>query len=109
MTNTANSDLFGRRWFLVMGNVLLFIGLLIGGTAKSNMQMWAAMSITGIGAGNAQLAAFAVPELLPNKWRHIAVVIADIGVITAVIIGPIAGRYAAINGEAVSIGFLAAS
>lgn len=84
-----------------MGNVLLFIGLLIGGTAKTNMQMWAAMSITGVGAGNAQLAAFAVPELLPNKWRHIAIVIADIGVIAAVIVGPIAGRYAAINGDSV--------
>jgi hypothetical protein len=31
----------------------------------------------GFGAGNCQLAAFALPELLPNKWRHFAVVIAD--------------------------------
>ncbi|KAI1864224.1 hypothetical protein JX265_008595 [Neoarthrinium moseri] len=90
----ANSDLFGRRWFIVGGNVLLFIGFLIGGSAKNTTQMIAAMAIIGFGAGNAQLAAFAVPELLPNKWRHIAVVIADIGVIFSAVVGPIAGRSA---------------
>ncbi|KAH7033240.1 fungal trichothecene efflux pump [Microdochium trichocladiopsis] len=93
----ANSDLFGRRWFLVFGNALLFVGLIIGGTAKSNTQMWAAMAITGFAAGNTQLAAFALPELLPNKWRHIAVVLADAVVLIAVVIGPIAGRYSVVD------------
>ena len=27
----ANSDLFGRRWFIIGGNVLMFIGFLVGG------------------------------------------------------------------------------
>ena len=27
----ANSDLFGRRWFIIGGNVLLFIGFIVGG------------------------------------------------------------------------------
>jgi hypothetical protein len=40
------------------------------------------------------LAAFAIPELLPNKWRHIAVVIADAVVLFAVVVGPVAGRFA---------------
>ncbi|KXJ93101.1 fungal trichothecene efflux pump [Microdochium bolleyi] len=93
----ANSDLFGRRWFLIFGNALLFVGLIVGGTAKNNTQMWAAMSLIGFASGNTQLAAFAVPELLPNKWRHIAIVIADAIVIVAVIIGPIAGRYSVVN------------
>ena len=53
----------------------------------------------GFGGGNAQLAAFALPELLPNKWRHIAVVIADIGVFFAVIVGPVAGRIAITRGD----------
>jgi len=72
----ANSDLFGRRWFLVGGNVLLFIGFILGGAAKNNSMMIASFALIGFGAGNAQLAAFALPELLPNKWRHIAIVIA---------------------------------
>ena len=36
----------------------------------------AGMALVGWGAGCCQMAAFALPELLPNKWRHIGVVIA---------------------------------
>ncbi|KAK3698295.1 hypothetical protein LTR37_017003 [Vermiconidia calcicola] len=96
----ANSDLFGRRWFIIGGNVLLFVGFILGGTAKSNTAMIAAFAFIGFGAGNAQLAAFALPELLPNKWRHSAVVLADIGVYFAVVVGPVAGRFAIVNGDA---------
>lgn len=98
----ANSDLFGRRWFLAGGNVILFVGLIIGGAAKSNQAMYAGMALAGFGAGNSQLGAFALPELLPNKWRHIGVVLADLGVFVAVVIGPIGGRFAAVHGDAVS-------
>lgn len=66
----ANSDLFGRRWFLIMGNVLLLVGHLMCGLAQNATTMIAGFAIIGFGAGNAQLAAFALPELLPNKWRH---------------------------------------
>ena len=53
------------------------------------------------GAGNAQLAAFALPELLPNKWRHWAIVLADIGVFFAVVVGPVAGRFSVQHKDAV--------
>lgn len=39
------------------------------------------------------MAAFALPELLPNKWRHIGVVIADLTTLMAVILAPITGLY----------------
>lgn len=74
--------------------MLLFIGFIVGGRAQNPTQMIAAMAIIGFGAGNAQLAAFAVPELLPNKWRPVAVTLADAGVVFDVIVGPIAGRSA---------------
>ncbi|KAH7162191.1 fungal trichothecene efflux pump [Dactylonectria estremocensis] len=95
----ANSDLFGRRWFIIGGNVLMFIGFIVGGTAKNNTSIIAACALIGFGGGNAQLAAFALPELLPNKWRHSAIVFADIGVYFAVIVGPVAGRFAIQKGE----------
>jgi hypothetical protein len=65
-----------------------FIGFIVGGSAKNNSSMIAAFALIGFGAGNAQLAAFALPELLPNKWRHIAVVIADFFVIVSAVVGP---------------------
>lgn len=62
--------------------------------------MIAGFAIIGFGAGNVQLAAFALPELLPNKWRHIAITIADLGTWLAVVVGPVAGRIAIIHGDA---------
>jgi MFS family permease len=43
----ANSDLFGRRWFIVGGNAILFVGFIVGGTAKDNTSMLVAMSLIG--------------------------------------------------------------
>lgn len=39
------------------------------------------------------MAAFALPELLPNKWRHIGVVFADMTVYIAVIVAPVTARF----------------
>jgi MFS family permease len=43
----ANSDLFGRRWFIVTGNVIMFIGFIVGGSAKNNTSLLAAMALIG--------------------------------------------------------------
>lgn len=39
------------------------------------------------------MAAFALPELLPNKWRHIGVVLADFVIYITVIVAPVTARY----------------
>ena len=98
----ANSDLFGRRYFILLGNILVFVGAIVGGTSHSIGQSIAAHVLIGFGAGNCQLAAFALPELLPNKWRHFAVVIADGLIYFDVIVGPVAARISIIHGDAVS-------
>jgi len=90
----ANSDLFGRRTFILFGNILMLIGAILGGTSHSIRQTIAAHAILGFGGGNCQIAAFALPELLPNKWRHIGVVIADAGIYFDVIVGPVVARIA---------------
>ncbi|RDW77006.1 hypothetical protein BP6252_05059 [Coleophoma cylindrospora] len=89
----ANTDLLGRRWFLVGGNLICFVGHLVVGTAKSPDTIIAGMAITGLGAANCQMAAFALTELLPNKWRHIGVVIADAAVYLTITIIPVTARY----------------
>ena len=78
----------------------MFMGFIIGGSATDNNAMIVSFAFIGFGAGNAQLAAFALPELLPNKWRPAAVVLADIGVFFAVVVGPVAGRFAIQHGNA---------
>ncbi|KAF9739444.1 hypothetical protein PMIN02_000178 [Paraphaeosphaeria minitans] len=89
----ANTDLLGRRWFLVGGNLVSTFGHIVVATAKGPNAVIAGMAIAGFGGGNCQMAAFALPELLPNKWRHIGVVIADLTTLIAVIVGPISGLY----------------
>lgn len=90
----ANSDLFGRRYFILLGNVLVMIGAILGATSHHIGQTIAGHVLLGFGGGNCQLAAFALPELLPNKWRHFAVVIADALIYFDVIVGPVTARMA---------------
>ncbi|KAJ5105060.1 hypothetical protein NUU61_002407 [Penicillium alfredii] len=88
-----NTDLLGRRWFLVLGNLVCFVGHIIVASATNTNQIIAGLVVSGFGGANCQMAAFALPELLPNKWRHIAVVIADFTVYIAVIVAPVTARY----------------
>ncbi|KAI9812935.1 MAG: hypothetical protein M1827_004453 [Pycnora praestabilis] len=95
----ANTDLFGRRYFLVYGNLICFVGQIVAGSAKSAPAMIAGMAVTGFGAANCQMAAFALSELLPNKWRHIGVVIADWPTFVSVFLAPVTGRYGIHDGN----------
>ncbi|KAH6882515.1 fungal trichothecene efflux pump [Alternaria rosae] len=90
----ANSDLFGRRWFLLFGNACCCVGFIVTATAKGADHFTAGLAMTGFGAGFAQMAMCSIPELLPNKFRHIGICLSDGFVFLIVIIGPIVGRYA---------------
>lgn len=81
------------------GNLVTFIGHLIVASAKYNTpngasQITAGLAIIGFGGANCQMAAFSLPELLPNKWRHIGVVFADLIVYVTVIVAPVTARFA---------------
>ncbi|OQU95414.1 hypothetical protein CLAIMM_01626 isoform 2 [Cladophialophora immunda] len=102
MTCGANSDLFGRRAFILLGNFLVLVGAIVGATSHHIRQSIVAHVLIGFGAGNCQLSTFAIPELLPNRWRHIGVVIADGVAFFNVIAGPVTARIAIRHGDAVS-------
>jgi MFS family permease len=51
----ANSDLFGRRLFLLYGEVMASIGMLITATAKGPEQFTAGLAIAGWGGGFCQM------------------------------------------------------
>ncbi len=89
----ANTDMLGRRWFLIVGQAICTIGHIVVGTAQSNTQVIVGMAIAGFGAALCQMAAFALPELLPNKWRHIGVVLADMAVYLCIIVIPVTARF----------------
>lgn len=65
----TNSDLFGRRVIVIMGNFFSAIGAIICATAHRSDQFIAGMSILGFASGMSQLGLIGVPELMPNKYR----------------------------------------
>ena len=95
----ANSDLFGRRYFVLFGNVITAIGYAVCARATSTNMLIAGLCLNGCGSGIAGICLIAVPELMPNKYRHIGVVLADFFVYIMIIIGPVVGRYAILNSD----------
>lgn len=89
-----NTDLFGRRAFILFGNVLVIVATIVGATSHSVGQSIVAHVMLGFAGGCCQMAAFCLPELLPNKWRHFAVVLADAFIYFDVIVGPVTARIA---------------
>lgn len=94
----ANSDLFGRRYFILFGNLCMVVGCILTGSAKSSSQFIAGMTVGGVGTGCCQMACFALPELLPLKWRPLGVVLSEAFAYYCLVVGPVAGKFAVENG-----------
>lgn len=90
----TNSDLFGRRIVVLIGNFLSALGSILCATSHNWHQFIAGMAILGFASGMSQLGLIGVPELLPNKYRHIGIVISDGVLFPILICAPIIGRYA---------------
>jgi hypothetical protein len=91
--------MLGRRWFLIMGSLICAVGHITVGCAKTSNTIIAGLAITGFGAALAQMATFALTELLPNKWRHIGVVLADAVVYITITLIPVTARYGYFVGD----------
>ncbi|OAL43685.1 putative major facilitator superfamily transporter [Pyrenochaeta sp. DS3sAY3a] len=63
------SDIFGRRYTIILGEVLAIVGSIIGCTAKTTLDVAAGSTIIGFGCGIIFVSYAGISELLPNKWR----------------------------------------
>ncbi|CCG83888.1 protein of unknown function [Taphrina deformans PYCC 5710] len=64
------SDIFGRRWAVLIGGIALIIGLILIGTTQTPAQNIVSFPFTGIGAALLEINALAaVNEIAPNKLR----------------------------------------
>lgn len=64
------SDIFGRRWAVLIGGVSTIVGLILIGTTSSPTQNIISFPFTGIGAALLEINALAaVNEIAPNKLR----------------------------------------
>lgn len=66
------SDIFGRRWFFIVGSGIALVGSIIGACAKDVNTLIASQVFIGIGVGFQQSFFWVVSEIVPMKWRYIA-------------------------------------
>ena len=63
------SDIFGRRYFMLCGAIIAFIGTIIGATGRSILQMIISGVFLGVGAGFQEMGFACIMEFIPNKYR----------------------------------------
>ncbi|KAL2759931.1 hypothetical protein ACRALDRAFT_2050377 [Sodiomyces alcalophilus JCM 7366] len=67
------SDIFGRRYFMMTGALISIAGCLVGANGKSINQMIASGALFGVGSGFQELCYACVQEVVPNRYRVMAV------------------------------------
>ena len=67
------SDIFGRRYFMMTGAIISICGTIVGATGKSINQMIVSGALFGIGSGFQELCYACVQEIVPNRYRVMAV------------------------------------
>jgi MFS family permease len=63
------SDIFGRRYFMLAGAFISFLGTIVGATGQSIGQMIASGVMFGIGSGFQEMGFACIMEFIPNKYR----------------------------------------
>ncbi|KAK4498863.1 hypothetical protein PRZ48_009373 [Zasmidium cellare] len=66
------SDIFGRRWFFIIGSIIALIGSIVGATAKNVNTLIGAEVLIGIAVAFQQSFFWVVAELVPMKYRYFA-------------------------------------
>lgn len=67
------TDIFGRRPFMLTGAVISLVGTLVGANAHSIGMMIASGALFGVGSGFQELCYACVQEIVPNRYRVMAV------------------------------------
>jgi MFS family permease len=63
------SDLFGRRWFFISGNIVALVGIIVCALAQNVNTLIIGSAVYGLGETVQLSFNVAVGELVPNKYR----------------------------------------
>lgn len=91
------SDIFGRRWFFIGGNLLATLGSIINSVVNSINGLIVGSCLLGV-AGAVQISfTFAVSELVPNKHRPIVVAAVFSSGVEFAAFGPVVAQSLIVN------------
>jgi len=86
------SDIFGRRWFYISGDVLGLIGCIIAATAQNMSSMIVSNVFIGFGAAIQQSYGTVIQELVPLKARGVMAAFVLTAVTPGAVFGPIIAK-----------------
>lgn len=66
------SDLFGRRWFFIVGSALALLGCIISAVATNIPMLIGGTTLIGFAAASQLSYTFVIGELIPFKYRFIS-------------------------------------
>jgi MFS family permease len=87
------SDIFGRRNFLLLGNILAIIGTVISATTNSINTVIVGGVFIGIASGMRQLAWVALGEIVEKKNRGLAFGFMSQSISLATAFAPVIGEF----------------
>lgn len=67
------TDIFGRRWIFIAGSVIGLVGSIFGSQAQTINQLIGASVINGFAGGIQVNFTWVTSEIVPMKWRYVAV------------------------------------
>jgi MFS family permease len=65
------SDIFGRRWFLILQQGLMLVGSIVGATAQNIPWLIGGQAIMSVFSGGAFSYSYLINEIVPMKYRFI--------------------------------------
>ncbi|KAI1613465.1 putative major facilitator superfamily transporter [Exophiala viscosa] len=74
------SDVFGRRWTIISGQIFCIIGSIVAATAKNVSTIIVASTFLGFGCGIIFVSYAGISELLPNKWRATGLALTELAI-----------------------------
>ncbi len=83
------SDIFGRRWFLVVGNVLNLVGSIVNAKAPSVEVLICGQVLTGIGTSLTLLATPFIAEAVPKNDRAFTIGLCNGGTAVMLSVGQV--------------------
>ncbi|KAF7563973.1 hypothetical protein G7046_g163 [Stylonectria norvegica] len=86
------SDLFGRRWFFIGGNVVALLGIIVCATATNVNSLIVGAAVYGIGETVQLSFNVAIGELVPNKYRPMVLSFVFLSNAPIATFGPIIAR-----------------
>jgi MFS family permease len=94
------SDLFGRRWFFIGGNIVALVGIIVCATGQNINTLIIGSAVYGLGETVQLSFNVAVGELVPNKYRPMILSFIFLTNAPIATFGPIIGRldFPAISG-----------